>query len=310
MANIAVLNGRLMPLSRAVISVEDRGYSFGDGVYEVVRVYGGVPFLLREHLWRFERSAQAIQLSRRPSPAQWERWARRAVAASGHDEAKLYLQLTRGVAPRDHVFPPKSRPTALVTVRPLTPFPIDPKGGVRVVTMPDIRWGRCDIKSLNLLPNVLAKQYAKQRGVFEALFIRPAVGVTEGSSSNLFLVARDGTVVTPPAGPTILSGITREAVIALARQDGLKVIEAAISPQQLAEAAELFLTGTLSEVVPVVRVDDRPVGLGRPGPFTLQLAGRFGQWVRQQTGQRRNDENERSMAGHRPVRASRVRRRK
>ena len=270
-----------MPLSRAAVPVEDRGYTFGDGVYEVVRVYQGVPFLLHEHLRRFVRSAAAIQLPR-PSPAQWERWVRRAVAASRYADAKLYLQLTRGVAPRDHAFPPRVRPTALVTVRPFTPLKIDPRRGVRVVTMPDIRWGRCDIKSLNLLPNVMAKQYAKRRGAFEALFIRPGVGVTEGSSSNIFLVARDGALLTPPAGPTILSGITRDVVIALARQDGLKVIESAIAAEQLAGAAELFLTGTLSEVVAVTRLDGRPVGSGRPGPCSQRLAERFRQWVQQQ----------------------------
>lgn len=281
MPDVAILNGRLMPLAKASVSVEDRGYSFGDGVYEVVRVYGGTPFMLREHLRRFERSAEAIGLARRPSPAQWERWVRRALAASRYPEAKLYLQVTRGVAPRDHVFPPQGRPTTLLTVRSFAPFRINPKRGVSVVTMPDIRWGRCDIKSLNLLPNVLAKQYAKERGVFETVLIRPGVGVTEGSSSNLFLVASDGTVMTPPAGPTILSGITRDAVIELARKDGITVVEAAISAQQLAAASELFLTGTLSEVVPITRVDDRSVGGGRPGAVTRRLSRRFEEWVRQ-----------------------------
>ena len=280
MPDIAVLNGRLMPLSRAMISVEDRGGLFGGGVYEVVRVYGGAPFLLREHLRRFERSARAIQLAGRPTAAQWAQWARRAVAASRHREAKLYLHLTRGAAPRDHAFPPGVRPTTLMTVRSFTPFAIDPDRGVSAVTLPDIRWGRCDIKSLNLLPNVLAKQHAKRCGVFETILIRPGVGVTEGSSSNLMLVTRDGRLLTPPAGPTILSGITREVVLQLARREGLTVVEAAVPPERLTDAAELFLTGTLTEVVAVTRLDRRPVGDGRRGPVTRQLALRFQEFVR------------------------------
>ncbi len=279
MPDIAVLNGRLMPLSKARVHVEDRGYTFGDGVYEVVRVYDGRPFMFLEHLRRFERSAEAIQLPL-GSPVRWERLSRRAIEASRYSEAKLYLQLTRGVAPREHPFPAHVRPTMLMTVRQVTP--VDEKlrrRGVRVVTMPDLRWGRCDIKSLNLLPNVLAKQSAKQRGAYEAILIRPGLGVTEGASSNLFVVTRQGAVITPPAGPAILSGITRDAVMIVAREEGLAVAEAAVSPEQLIDAAELFLSGTLTEVLPVTRCDDRIVGTGRPGPVTMQLAGALRRWI-------------------------------
>lgn len=285
MPNIAVLNGRLMPLSKATVSVEDRGYTFGDGVYEVVRVYRGAPFLLREHLTRFARSADAIGLPLTPPPGRWEHWVRQAVKASGYPEAKIYFSFTRGVAPREHAFPDPSKPTRLITVRPVTPpsHPShDPHQGVRVVTMPDLRWGRCDIKSLNLLPNILAKQQAKQRGAFEAVLIKPGVGVTEGASSNLFVVLRDGTVCTPPVGPTILTGVTREAVIAVARRKGIAVVEAPVDLETVATAAELFLTGTLTEIAPITRWDDRVVGDGRPGPVTRRLMESFQAWIEAQ----------------------------
>jgi D-alanine transaminase len=282
MPNIAVLNGRLMPLSRAMVSVEDRGYTFGDGVYEVVRVYRGKPFLLREHLERLARSAEAIGLPLTPRPARWERWVKQAVTASRYDEAKVYFSFTRGVAPREHAFPASPKPTCLITVRPVapsSPASHDPHRGVGVVTMPDLRWGRCDIKSLNLLPNILAKQEAKRRGAFEAVLVRTGVGVTEGASSNLFAVLRDGTVRTPPTGPTILTGVTREAVIAVARQEGVKVVEAPLDLDTVNTAAELFLTGTLTEIAPITRWDDRMVGDGLPGPVTRRLMRSFQAWI-------------------------------
>jgi D-alanine transaminase len=282
MPNIAVLNGRLMPLSKATVSVEDRGYTFGDGVYEVVRVYRGVPFLLREHLERFARSAEAIGLPLIPPPARWSRWVTQAVTASRYAESKVYFSYTRGTAPREHAFPASPNPTCLITVRPVTPPSPDPHRGVRVVTVPDLRWGRCDIKSLNLLPNVLAKQEAKRRGAFEAILVRRGVGVTEGATSNLFVVLSDGTIRTPPIGPAILTGVTRQAVIAVARREGLEVVEAPVDFEMLEHAAELFLTGTLTEIAPVIRWDDNTVNDGRPGPVTRRLMASFHDWIETQ----------------------------
>jgi len=285
MPNIAVLNGRLMPLSKAMVSVDDRGYTFGDGVYEVVRIYRGAPFLLQEHLERFARSAEAIGLPLSPPPARWGRWVTQAVNASRYDEAKVYFSFTRGVAPREHVFPSAPKPTRLITVRPLapaSPASNDPHRGVSVVTMPDLRWGRCDIKSLNLLPNVLAKQEAKRRGAFEAILVRSGVGVTEGASSNLFVVLRDGTVRTPSIGPSILTGVTRQAVIAVARRAGVAVVEAPVDLETVTTAAELFLTGTLTEIAPITRWDDRVVGDGQPGPVTRRLMKHFHAWIEAQ----------------------------
>jgi D-alanine transaminase len=285
MPNIAVLNGRLMPLSQAMVSVDDRGYTFGDGVYEVVRVYRGAPFLLQEHLQRFARSAEAIGLPLSPPPARWERWVTQAVNASRYDEAKVYFSYTRGAAPREHVFPAAPKPTRLITVRPLASASHsshDPHRGVSVVTMPDLRWGRCDIKSLNLLPNVLAKQEAKRRGAFEAILVRSGVGVTEGASSNLFVVLRDGTVRTPSVGPSILTGVTRQAVIAVARRAGIAVVEAPVDLETINTAAELFLTGTLTEIAPITRWDDRAVGNGQPGPVTRRLMQQFDAWIETQ----------------------------
>jgi D-alanine transaminase len=303
MPDIAVLNGRLMPLSKATVSVEDRGYTFGDGVYEVVRVYRGTPFLLRKHLERFVRSAKAIGLPLTPPPARWERWVTQAVRASRYDEAKIYFSFTRGVAPREHVFPAAPKPTCLITVRPVTPSSVDPHRGVRVVTMPDLRWGRCDIKSLNLLPNVLAKQQAKQRGAFEAILVRPNIGVTEGASSNLFVVLRDGTVRTPPVGPAILTGVTRQAVIAVARRNGIGMVEAPVDLTTVNAAAELFLTGTLTEIAPITRWDHRVVGNGRPGPVTRQLMRSFHAWIEVQLARARSARDSSSRnAAPRPLR--------
>jgi D-alanine transaminase len=282
MPDIAVLNGRLLPLSKATVSVEDRGYTFGDGVYEVVRVYRGEPFLLGEHLERFARSAGAIGLPLTPPPVRWERWVTQAVRASRYDEAKVYFSYTRGAAPREHTFPAAPKPTRLITVRPVTPSSVDPHRGVRVVTMPDLRWGRCDIKSLNLLPNVLAKQEAKRRGAFEAMLVRSGIGVTEGASSNLFVVLCDGTVRTPPVGPAILTGVTRQAVIEIARRDGIGIVEAPVDLGTVNAADELFLTGTLTEIAPITRWDDRVVGDGRPGPVTLRLMQSFHDWIEAQ----------------------------
>jgi len=291
-----------MPLSKATVSVEDRGYTFGDGVYEVVRVYRGVPFLLREHLERFARSAEAIGLPLSPPPARWIRWVTQAVTASRYDESKIYFSYTRGAAPREHTFPAAPKPTCVITVRPVTPPSHDPHLGVRVVTVPDLRWGRCDIKSLNLLPNVLAKQEAKRRGAFEAILVRSGVGVTEGASSNLFVVLSDGTVRTPPVGPAILTGVTRQAVIAVARREGLEVAEAPVDLETIERAAELFLTGTLTEIAPIIRWDDRTVHGGRPGPVTRRLMTSFHDWIETQVSR---DASTATSSGSRDARRAR-----
>ena len=263
-------NDRLIPRSEASVDIEDRGYQFGDGIYEVIRVYGGKPFYLAEHLERLEKSARAIRL-----PLPWD---------SGLLAEKLYLQVTRGPAPRNHAFPEKAEPV-LVAYTTEVPRPEAMlKEGIRTCTHKDIRWLRCDIKSLNLLGAVLAKQEAVEKGCKEAILVRDGT-VTEGSSSNVFIV-REGTLYTHPADNLILHGITRAIVLKCAGEAGIPVKEEAFSVDALHDADEVFITGTMVEVCPVTHVDDRKIGSGVPGPVTRRLQQAFDEQIARQCGAR------------------------
>ncbi len=274
MPETAFINGRFLPLADATVSVEDRGFQFGDGIYEVIRTYGGRPFKLESHLARLERSAQAIGLRQPYTRERWAQYILEGLRLAAFPEAKIYLQVTRGAAPRDHAYAQELEPTVVMTVRDLRPpNPTVQAAGVQAMTMEDIRWGRCDIKSVNLLANVLARQQATRAGVFEAILIREG-RVTEGSVSNV-MVVHNGILVTAPEGAHILSGVTRGIVLDLARQEGISVQERYCSRQELMEAAEVFLTGTTVEVLGVVRIDGQPIGSGAPGPVTRSLAKRF-----------------------------------
>lgn len=270
----AFLNGRFLPLAEATVSIEDRGFQFGDGVYEVIRTYRGRPFKLDAHLARLDRSAQAIDL-RQPYPFErWVEYVTEGLRLCDFPETKIYVQITRGTAPRDHAYAPDLQPTVLMTFRELQPLNATfPSTGVAAMTMKDMRWGRCDIKSINLLANVLARQQAKKRGVFESILVRDGQ-VTEGAVSNVFIV-QDGKLITAPEGAWILSGVTRQVVLELARHEGLMVQERYCSEQELFGATEVFLTGTTVEVLGVVHIDGKQIGKGQPGPVTLSLAKRF-----------------------------------
>ena len=279
MPNIAVINWKFMPLAEAKVSVEDRGFLFGDGIYELIRSHEGQIFRLDEHLRRMKRSAQAIRLDLRHSPEDWKRLITKAAERSRIREAKIYIEVTRGAAPRSHAFPKGAASTTVITVRRFEPVPERfRRDGVRTITAPDLRWGRCDIKSLNLLPNVLAKQQALESGAFEAIFIRSGQ-VTEATSSNVFAVFGD-VVVTSPQGPMILSGVTREMVLELARSQGLKAEERAITGADLLQADEVFLTGTTMEVLPVKQVDQTTIGKGKPYRIAQQLHLRLREMMR------------------------------
>ena len=274
MPNIAYVNGEFLPLEDAKISVEDRGVQFGDGVYEVVRVYGGQPFQLEAHLDRLTRSAQAIQIPIPLTMAEWESLTLKGIRLSQYQEAKVYLQVTRGVAPREHGFSSVLIPTLVMTVCEMNcPDESSEELGVVGITLPDIRWGRCSIKSLNLLPNVLAKQQAAQAGAFEAIFVREGY-VTEGTSSNIIMV-KDGTVATPALSDHLLAGVTRQTVLNLAREAGSIVEERAIFKKELYEADELFLVGTTIEVLPVIQLDGQTIGNGCSGPIAKALLARL-----------------------------------
>ncbi len=282
MPDMAVVNGVVMPLADATVSVEDRGFQFGDGVYELIRCYGGRPFRLDEHLRRLERSARALELpplERRDGPDGLRALITEAVGRSGYSQARVYLQVTRGVAPRAHAFPDAPRPTVVITVRAIEPVPDALReAGVSAILVPDLRWGRCDIKSTNLLPNVLAREQAKRGGAWEALFVRDGA-VLEGSGSNVFAVIQ-GAVITPPEGPGLLSGITREMVLDLARASGLEATERPLPVEVLRRADEVFLTATSFEVLAVTSLEGAAVGSGKPGEITRALARRFAERVR------------------------------
>lgn len=270
------LNGDILDAADARIPVDDRGFLFADGVYEVVRVYDGRAFLMDEHMRRLRAGLAAIQISTGGLD--------RIAAAAGKlldenglrsGDSTIYIQVTRGVAPRAHAFPkPAAEPTVYVAAKPFRQHPADYfQRGVGTVTVPDTRWSRCDIKSISLLPNVLANQQAKDNDAFEALFVRDGA-VIEGSHSNLFGVV-GGELRTYPECNYILGGITRALVIALARDADIPVRETPIFADQLPHCDELFLSGTTTEVMPVTRVDGRQIGNGAPGPITLRLLAAY-----------------------------------
>jgi len=273
-------NGTAMPLSEVRVSVLDRGFLFGDGIYEVLRVYGGRPFLLREHMVRLRRSLREIRIE-----ADAERLEQRMLATlaeSGVHSGMVYLQVTRGVAPRTHKFPnPPVRPNELLYIDAIDgdPYGDYREAGARLITAPDIRWGRCDIKSVNLLANCLASQAAADAGCLEALLIAADGTITEGSHTSIFAV-QNGRILATPQGANILPGITRGLLVKLAARAGIEIEERLVKQGELAAIDEMFLTGTTSEVLPVTQVDGRPIGSGRPGPVTARLVATYNEFVR------------------------------
>jgi D-alanine transaminase len=274
MPDIAFINGRFLPWEEATISIDDRGFQFGDAVYEVIRTYRGKAFELAAHLARLDRSARELALRQPYTRDQWTRWIEQGLSLAGYQNAKIYIQLTRGVAPREHGFPVNIHPTVVMTIREFHPLaPEVRRTGVSVCTREDLRWGRCDIKSVNLLANVLAREEAKRSGVFETILVRDGF-VMEGALSNVMAIV-DGVVLTAPEGPRILSGVTRAVVLELARKNEIMVEERFIPIDVLYRADEVFLTGTTLEILGVVQIDGKTIGSGRPGPITKMLAARW-----------------------------------
>jgi D-alanine transaminase len=275
---LAYLNGHYLPRSAATIPVEDRGFIFGDGVYEVWRVVNGRLFETNRHLARLAFGLAELRIAT-PDIVRREVLddiADRLLAESGlvDGEATLYVEVTRGVAPRAHQFPAAgTTPTVFAMVNRFVP-PDDARArGANAITAPDIRWLRCDIKTIQLLPNVMAKQAAAERGAIEAIMVRDGV-VTEGSHANVLGVI-DGEIRTHPLGNLILPGITRAVVLEIAHALAIPVREEAFTERDIARLDECFLAGTTSDVMPIVRVDDRPIGAGRPGPITMRLFREF-----------------------------------
>ena len=272
MSRVAYVNGRYVPHGAAQVHVEDRGYQFADGVYEVTAVTGGRLVDNGPHMERLDRSLRELGIAWPMSPAALTRVQEEVIRRNRVREGIVYLQVTRGVARRDHAFPVRAAPALVVTARHSGP----PKAalvdkGVKVILQKDIRWGRCDIKSVALLPNVLAKQAAREAGAFEAWLVDDDGFVTEGSSTNAWIVDADRNLVTRHLENAILSGVTRRILVELAAAEGHKIVERPFTPAEAMAAPEAFLTSTTSFVMPVVQIDDRPIGAGIPGPVTRRL---------------------------------------
>ena len=274
---VAYLNGRHLPLADARISPLDRGFLFGDGVYEVIPVYAGRLFHLPAHLKRLQYSLDAIRLGNPHTDREWTVLLERLVRENDGGDQALYLQVTRGAdASRDHAFPKGVPATVFAMCSPLAGLPEDLKvRGARVVTLADIRWQRCDIKSTALLGNVLLRQDATDRACHEAILVRDG-HATEGTASSLFVVAR-GTLITPPKGPELLPSITRDVVLELARRHGIPSRESPIPVAELGGAEEIWLASSTREVYAVTEVDGRPVGSGKPGPVWQRMFESFQQ---------------------------------
>lgn len=263
------LNGEFMAMEEARVPVLDRGFLFGDGVYELMPVYGGRPFRLDAHLKRLGRSLGEVMIPDPFEPARWKQILTQLAQRAGGDQL-LYWQVTRGVAPRDHAFPRGIEPTVFGMANPLpVPVPEQLERGIKAIVLQDMRWARCDIKAISLLGNVLLRQQAIEGGAAEALLVRGGQ-ITEGAASNVFAVL-DGVIVTPPNGPTLLPGITRDLVLELINADGLSCREAPIAERELRQAREIWITSSAKEVLPVTTLDDMKVGDGKPGAMWKRI---------------------------------------
>jgi D-alanine transaminase len=272
------LNGLFLPLEEAKIPVLDRGFIFGDGIYEFIPVYARVPFRLAEHFARLERSLHEARIRNPYSRAAWQRHIAELISRQPFDNQGVYLQVTRGVARRDHSFPVDDiEPTVFMMSNPLVnPAAELIENGVAAVTAEDFRWLRCDIKTTSLLANCLLRQYAAESGAAEAILLRDGK-LTEASASNVFLV-KDGLILAPPKSNLILPGITYDVVVELARGAGLPVELREIDAAELRGADEIWLTSSSKEVVAVSKLDGAAVGSGRPGPLFRQLHALYQQF--------------------------------
>lgn len=275
MKPLGLVNGNLVDLDENVISMEDRGHQFGDGVYEVTKVYNGRCFALLPHLERLYRSLRAIRIPATYTLEELVEFHELLIEKSGITEGSIYVQITRGAAPRVHTFPEPVVPCLTMSIRPAgSPNTKLWENGIKVALIPDQRWLRCDIKSLNLLPNILGKQEAKEAGCYEGVMVRDK-HVTEGTSSNFFVV-KDDVVWTYPISPLILKGVTRTIIIEeLAKELDITVLEKPFEVSFLKGASEAFLSGTSTEIMPVTMINDTKIGNGEVGPITRKLQAAY-----------------------------------
>lgn len=286
MSRIAYVNGAYVPQREAMVSVEDRGYQFADGIYEVVHLRRGRFTDWDLHFARLERSLDAVRIALPMSRAALESVLHEVASRNRLTEGLVYMQVTRGVAPRDHAFPTSApAPALVVTAKRVPPYPTDvDRWTTTVVSHPDERWARCDIKSTGLLPNVLARQAARERGASEAILVDAAGFVTEGAATSFWIVDREGRLRCPPLGHEILPGCTRAALEAELRAEGIAFEPSAFTLEEARTAQEAFLTGATSFVKPVVAIDGAPVGDGAVGSVTRRLFAVFARHVQGATG--------------------------
>ncbi|MGE5560578.1 MAG: D-amino-acid transaminase [Chloroflexota bacterium] len=275
MPEVVYINGEYTDFANAKVSVDDRGFVFGDGVYEVIRVYPRTgPFQIKPHLERLMNSCAGIEIGVPWSAAEIEEICYDVLQRSEQRDGIIYIEITRGAAPRAHLYPTDARPTLVVYTRPFKGSGDLKDRGVAVVTIPDDRWAHCNWKTINLLPNIMGKQRAHHAGAWEGIFVREGGIVTEGTSSNLMIVT-GGVVLTHPADNRILPGITRSVVLEICRDQGIRAKEERFTEDVLLTADEAFLSGTTTEIMPIVRINDRVVGGGKPGPVTKQIQAAY-----------------------------------
>lgn len=270
---IAYFNGNYVDIDECVIPIDERGHQFGDGVYEVIRVYDGEPFMLKEHIERLIRSAKAIKLRIDEKEETYEALIKEGIERASLNDCDVYLQITRGIAPRNHLFPDVPVSIAMTVKEAKVINQSERQNGVKTIFHPDERWAKCSIKSLNLLPNILAKQAAHEKGCFEAIMYKDGF-VTEGTSSNVFIVKNE-TIYTTPLTENILPGITRIAVERLAKALQIPFIEKKVTKEEMLAADEVFITSTTAEVLPVISVDEKMIANGKPGRVTNKLYEAF-----------------------------------
>lgn len=278
-----IWNGELINRNDAKVDIEDRGYQFGDGVYEMVRVYNGHMFTVREHLVRLVASAEKIRLTVPYSIEQMENMLKKLVTENNVKLGTVYIQMSRGVSARNHIFPGKDiAPVFVANTKEMARPEENMKKGVKAISVEDIRWLKCDIKSLNLLGNLLAKQSAADAGCFEAIQHRSGI-VTEGSSSNVSIVV-DGKIKTHQANNLILNGIVRQVMIQTCLQNNIPIEEAAFTLDELMNADEVFVSSTTAELMPIIQVDGKKIGNGTPGNVTKRLQALYEKEIEKQCG--------------------------
>ena len=283
LSRIAYVNGSYLPHNAAAVHIEDRGYQFSDGVYEVIAIHRGSLVDEAAHMERLERSLSELEIDWPMSARCLSIVMRQVIGRNRINDGIIYLQISRGVAPRNHAFPAYSESSLILTARSMPPFDAaQASKGVDVITIPEIRWKRRDIKSISLLANCLGKEQAVQAGAYEAWFVDDDGLITEGTSSNAWIVAADGTLMTRHADNAILNGITRKTVLQIADEQGIDFVEKAFSVEDAKAAAEAFITSTTSFVKPVARIDGDKVSGGKPGPLVARLLDYYAEHMNDQ----------------------------